>query len=238
MNSRFFSRLTLLSAFVALAAGLIAPAVAQETQRLSAREVASLVQSFYDQSPTFQANFRQTQYTKVYDRTERASGRVVFEKPGKMRWDYAEPNGQVFVSDGEKLLVYQPPETGERNGQLIERSMSEHQLPQAFSFLTGTGRLDRDFRFRLLDSRRSGFSSGYVLELRPREPTPQYDRVLFFVRVVEREGRRAGVIQRVLIIDSTGNRNRFDFSRMRFPSDVPETRFRFRPPPGTRRVRP
>ena len=33
----------------------------------------------------------------------------------------------------------------------LERAMDEHQLPQAFSFLTGTGRLDRDFRFRLLD---------------------------------------------------------------------------------------
>ena len=233
MQLRRTLRLTLLSA---LLCALALPALAQE--RLNARQVAALVQSFYDQSTSFQAEFRQQQYTKVYDRTESARGRVVFEKPGKMRWDYAEPNGQVFVSDGAQLLVYQPPEEGERHGQLIERSMNEHQLPQAFSFLTGTGRLDRDFRFRLLDARREGFRGGYVLELRPREPTPQYDRVLFFVRLMERGGRRAGVIHRVLIIDSAGNRNRFDFSSMRFPGDVPDARFRYRPPAGTRRVRP
>ncbi len=196
------------------------------------------MQSFYDQSRTFQASFSQRQYTKVYDRTEEARGRVVFEKPGRMRWDYAEPNGQVFVSDGTTLTIYQPPDEGEQHGQVIRRDLGEHQLPQAFSFLTGTGRLDRDFTFRLLDSRRQGFRNGYVLELRPREATPHYDRVLFFVRIVEQNGRSAGVIQRVLIIDSSGNRNRFDFTEMRFPRDVPDSRFRYRPPAGARRVDP
>lgn len=206
-------------------------------ETLDARGVAALVQSFYDQSTTFRASFRQRQYTKIYDRTEEANGEVVFEKPGKMRWDYAEPNGQVFVSDGETLTIYQPPDEGERGGQVIVRDLGEHQLPQAFSFLTGTGRLDRDFTFRLLDARRQRYR-GQILELRPREPTPHYDRLLFYVQIVERNGQRAGVIQRVLIIDASGNRNRFDFSEMRFPRDVPDARFRYRAPAGATRVQP
>ena len=40
-----------------------------------------------------------------------------------MRWDYGQPNGQVFVSNGKKLLIYQPPEEGEKHGQLIERAL-------------------------------------------------------------------------------------------------------------------
>ncbi len=204
----------------------------------NAREVAALVQSFYDQTTSFRANFHQTQFTKLYNRYERARGEVVFKKPGKMRFDYDRPNGQVFVSDGERLTIYQPPDEGEQNGQLIEREISEDQLPLAFSFLTGTGRLDRDFQLRLLDPQREGFEDGYVLELRPREATPQYDRVVFFVRVVSRGGRNAGVIQRVLIVDSQGNRNRFDFRNMQFNRDVADDRFRFRAPEGSRRVRP
>lgn len=228
---------------VALLSSLIATlAVAQDAASsaeasLDAREVAALVQSFYDQTTTVQAEFRQTQFTKVYNREERASGRVVFSKPGKMRWDYAAPNGQVFVCDGRQLLVYQPPEEGEEHGQLIERAMDSDQLPLAFSFLTGTGRLDRDFRLRLLDPRRQNFR-GYVLELRPRQATPHYDRVLFFVRVVERNGQRAGVVQSVLIDDGNGNRNRFDFRNLRFNRDVPDSRFTFEAPAGTHRVRP
>ena len=223
----------------ALATALVfAQASSAQNPPLEAREVAALVQSFYDQTTTFQADFHQTQYTKVYDRTERARGRVVFKKPGKMRWDYNRPNGQVFVSNGERLFIYQPPDEGETGGQLIERAIQDDQLPLAFSFLTGTGRLDRDFRMRLLDPSRQGFPNGYVLELRPREPTPQYDRVLFFVRIVDRNGSRAGIIQRVLIIDSAGNRNRFDFRSSQFNRDVPDGRFDYEPPAGTRRVRP
>ena len=221
----------------ALLSGLVA-VHAQQPERLDARGVAALVQSFYDQTTSLQAQFRQTQYTKLYDRTERAEGRVVFKKPGKMRWDYDEPNGQVFVSDGRRLLIYQPPDEGERHGQMLQRDMDEDQIPLAFSFLTGTGRLDRDFRLRLLDAERQGYQGGYVLELRPRQPTPHYDRVLFFVRIVERGGARAGIIQRVLILDAAGNRNRFDFRQMRFNREVPEARFRYTPPAGTRRVRP
>ena len=42
--------------------------------RLTAAQVAGLVQSFYDQTTSFQANFEQEQYTKVYDRRQRSSG--------------------------------------------------------------------------------------------------------------------------------------------------------------------
>ncbi len=225
-----------LSSLLAMAAVSAAPSAAQSTP--SARDIAALVQSFYDQSNAFEATFSQQQFTKLHNRTENANGRVVFEKPGRMRWDYAEPNGQVFVSDGNQLTIYQPPDEGEDRGQVIEREISDHQLPAAFAFLTGTGRLDRDFTFRLLDAARHGYQGGQVLELRPREATPHYDRILFFVRIIERSGRRAGVIQRVLIFDGSGNRNRFDFSDISFPDDVPDSRFRYTPPRNARRVRP
>ncbi len=238
-----FARLAILlsvaatASFGAVAMGR-AQAPAPASAPVDAAGVASLVQSFYDRTTTFEADFHQTQYTKLYDRTERARGRVVFKKPGRMRWDYAAPNGQVFVSDGQRLSIYQPPDEGEQGGQLIERAIDEDQLPQAFAFLIGTGRLDRDFHLRLLDARRQGFPAGHVLELRPKVASPHYEKVLFFVQVVEQGGRRAGVIKRVLVIDAAGNRNRFDFDNLRFNVDVPDSRFRFTPPRGTRRVEP
>ena len=200
---------------------------------LSAEQIASFVQSFYDKTKTLEAEFFQTRYTRLYDRYDRASGQVTFKKPGRMRWDYASPNDQVFVADGKRLSIYQPPEQGETSGQLIQRPVSDDQLPQAFSFLTGTGRLDRDFHFRLLDAAKQGFDNGYVLQLRPKKPSPHFEQVLFFVRLLETKGKKAGVIQRVLIIDEASNRNRFDFSKMRFNRKVEDKRFSFVPPKGT-----
>jgi len=211
---------------------------AQESKPLDASVVVGLVQSFYDQTKTLQAEFEQTRYTRLYDRYDRAKGKVVFKKPGMMRWDYAQPNGQVFVSNGEKLLIYQPPEEGEKRGQLIERALGEDQLPSAFSFLTGSGNLEKDFEVRLLEHDNEKFKDGYVLQLIPRKLTPNYEQLVFYVRTLTNDGKRAGIVQRVLIIDSAGNRNRFDFSKIKFNRDVPDKRFSYRPPKGTEKVTP
>jgi len=211
---------------------------AQQGEPLDPAVVVGLVQSFYDQTKTLQAEFEQTRYTRLYDRYDRAQGKVVFKKPGMMRWDYAQPNGQVFVSNGKKLLIYQPPEEGEKRGQLIERAVDEDQLPSAFSFLLGSGSLEKDFDVRLLEHDNDKFKDGHVLQLIPRRPTPNYEQLVFYVRTLTQGGKRAGVVQRVLIIDSAGNRNRFDFSKIKFNRDVPDKRFSYRPPKGTETVTP
>ena len=211
---------------------------AQQGEPLDPAVVVGLVQSFYDQTKTLQAEFEQTRYTRLYDRYDRAQGKVVFKKPGMMRWDYAQPNGQVFVSNGKKLLIYQPPEEGEKRGQLIERAVDEDQLPSAFSFLLGSGSLEKDFEVRLLEHDNYKFKDGHVLQLIPRRPTPNYEQLVFYVRTLTQGGKRAGVVQRVLIIDSAGNRNRFDFSKIKFNRDVPDKRFSYRPPKGTETVTP
>lgn len=214
------------------------PVRAQGPEPRDARAIVTLVQTFYDQTQTLQAAFEQTRYTRLYDRYDRASGTVVFKKPGKMRWDYAKPNGQVFVSNGKTLLIYQPPEEGEKRGQLIERELDEDQLPSAFSFLTGQGDLEKDFEVRLLDHDHETFKDGHVLQLIPRKPTPNYEQLVFYVRTLASEGKRAGIVQRVLIIDAAGNRNRFDFSKLKFNREVADKRFSYRPPKGTERVTP
>ena len=196
------------------------------------RLVAAAVQAFYEQTRDVSAGFYQTYVNKLYQRTDRSSGHVVFKKPGKMRWDYDKPNGKVIVSDGSKLLVYEPGEDGEK-GQVVEQVITQAQLPQAMAFLMGTGRLEDDFTFRLLDAQREGYASGDVLELTPKQPTPHYDRILFYV---ERNSALRGLVRRMLIIDGNGNRNRFDFNGLKFNSNVADSTFTWQPPAGTRRV--
>ncbi len=199
-----------------------------------AKTVVARVQSFYDQTTDVSAAFYQTYVHKLYNRIDRSKGRVIFKKPGKMRWDYARPNGKVIVSDGRKLLVYEPGDS-DLPGQVYEQSITDAQLPQAMAFLTGTGRLAEDFTFRLLDGEREGYPTGDVLELRPRTPNPHYERILFYV---ERHPKLRGLVRRVLIVDSSGNRNRFDFSELSFNRRVPDSTFGWRPPAATRVVKP
>ncbi|HEY8431508.1 MAG TPA: outer membrane lipoprotein carrier protein LolA [Sandaracinaceae bacterium] len=219
----------------ALSLAALAPlpraAVAQE--RADAATVAAWVQTFYDQTRTMSARFEQRYRNRVYQRTETSRGRVRFEKPGKMRFDYDQPNGKIIVSDGQQLTVYEPPDAPGASGQYYQQPMSDAQLPAALSFLTGTGRLDRDFTFR--EGRAELYPEGRVLELRSRRPTPHYSRILLFV---DDDPARRGVVHRVIIQDQAGNTNQFNFTEQQFNRDIDDSVFRWRPPARARRIQP
>jgi outer membrane lipoprotein carrier protein len=53
---------------------------------------------------------------------------------------------------------------------------------------------------------------------------------------VESRPEVRGLVRRLLIIDAEGNRNRFDFSELKFNAGVPDTVFKWKAPAGTRRV--
>ena len=215
---------------LALGATVAAPTAPGEAQqRVDARTVAARVQAFYDQTRTFEAGFYQTYYNRLYQRYERSHGRLTFGKPGKMRFDYARPNGKIIVTDGERLTMWEPGDEGGA-GQYARSAMQENALPGAFSFLIGEGRLEDDYTFRLIDY--SGFD-GHVLELRPRRPDPRYKRILL---LVDAHPERLGVVHSIRIDDHDGNRNKFQLRRMRFNREVSSRTFAFSPPEGARRI--
>ncbi|MCC6554801.1 MAG: outer membrane lipoprotein carrier protein LolA, partial [Polyangiaceae bacterium] len=59
----------------------------------TADEIGKRVQQFYDATKTFQATFTQTYTIKVQNVKKVSTGKVIFEKPGKMSWTYDAPNG-------------------------------------------------------------------------------------------------------------------------------------------------
>lgn len=199
----------------------------------AARQTAATVQSFYDQTKDLSASFFQTYVNKVYDRTDRSSGKVTFKKPGRMRWDYAKPNGKIIVASSGKFTLFEPGDEPGDVGQVIEQNFQESDLPQAMAFLMGTGKLADDFDFKLLDAAREGYAAGQVLELKPRRPNPHFERLLFYV---ESAARLRGLVRRLVIIDSTGNRNRFDFNEFKFNTGAPDSTFTWKPPANARRV--
>lgn len=215
---------------VVLATALV-PISGGAQERASARTVAARVQAFYDQSDTFQAEFQQTYFNRLYGRYDRSRGRMVFDKPGRMRFDYARPNGKVIVSNGTKLTMYEPTD-GHGAGQFVETRVEDAPLPAAFSFLTGDGRLEDQYSFRLLDSSAWRYR-GHVLELRPKRADSRYARVILFV---DASPSRAGVVHAIRIDDHDGNRNKFELRAMRFDRPVSQSTFAFTPPAGARRV--
>jgi outer membrane lipoprotein carrier protein len=193
----------------------------------TAMDIGTRVQKFYDSTRTFQATFKQTYTIKVQNVQKASSGKVTFEKPGKMSWIYDAPNGNRVVSDGNTIKVYE-----KENEQMFETSVKGSQYPAALAFLMGKGQLTKDFTLRLLDPTAMKFEGGYVIEGTPKDATPAYQKLLLYVDAATSQVRRA------LILDAQGNRNRFDFSAPVVNQPVAPGIFTFTPPPGTKIVKP
>src|SRR4029077_3916725 len=110
----------------------------------TAEEVGARVQKFYDGTKTFKATFKQTYTIKVQNVQKISTGKVTFEKPGKMSWIYDAPNGNRVVSDGTTIKVFE-----KENQQMFEMPVGKSQYPAALAFLMGKGQLTKDFTMRL-----------------------------------------------------------------------------------------
>lgn len=194
---------------------------------LSAAQIVAGIQNFYDRTNDYEADFQQVSRTRLSGGQQTRSGHVRFRKPGRMRWDYNQPQGDVIVSDGTTLWAY---EAAAR--QAIQSNLQQSQLPSALSFLTGTGRLADDFTFRRLDSQRMQYPNGYVIELRPVQPNPSFERILFYVEPANFQ------VVRTAVIDAQGNSNTFTFTHPRVNTNPAPTVFQWSPPAGTQIVRP
>ncbi len=192
-----------------------------------AEAIAKRVQAFYDSTKTFKADFKQEYTIKVQNVKKASSGKVVFEKPGKMSWTYDAPNGNRVASDGKTIKVYE-----KENEQMFETPVKNSQYPAALAFLMGTGNLTKDFSFRLLDAAQMKFEGGYVLEGTPKEATPAYQKIILYVDAATNQ------VRRVLILDAQGNKNRFEFNSPVANQAVAKTEFEFTPPAGTKIVKP
>jgi len=226
MNKAAFSLLFLALGVPSAAAVTTVPAVAWAAGP-TADEVATRVQRFYDSTKTFRATFKQTYTIKVQNVQKVSTGKVIFEKPGKMSFKYDAPNGNRVVSNGTTIRVYE-----QDNQQMYEVAVGKSQYPAALAFLMGKGQLMRDFTLRLLDAAQMKFEGGYVLEGTPKEATPAYQKMLLYVDAATNQ------VRRVLILDAQGNRNRFDFEAPAVNVPVPKGEFDFVAPPGTKIIKP
>ncbi len=204
-----------------------APAGAASAPLPAVNDVVGKVQTFYDRTTSFKCEFTQEFFVKAYNQKKTSKGKVTFSKPGKMEWIYDEPKDNRVVSDGTTLKVYEA-----QNRQMFEQQVDKSQYPAALSFLTGQGKLSDTFDFQVMNGQQMNFPGGLVLVGTPKQPTPAYQKVLFYVDA------NTFQVRRVMVLDGQGNRNRFDFVNPKVNEPVEAKQFNFTPPPGTSVVRP
>jgi len=150
----------------------------------------------YNTAKTLQVLFHED-YTPPGRAKRTESGTLVLRKPGKMRWDYDQPRGKLFVSDGKYLWLYTPLENRAERMKLKESD--DMRAPLAFLL----GKLDFQKEFRNVQGKSEGPDMRITAE--PKTDNLPYSAVEFLVTPD----------QRIKVVKVTG----FDHSVLEFRLD-------------------
>jgi outer membrane lipoprotein carrier protein len=204
----------------------VAPARAQ-----NANELVGKIQRYYDATKDLHAKFDQVLESTLGGRPKKASGDVWLKKPGKMRWDYEQPEDdkKLMVTDGATLWVYEPDAQ-----QALKQSMKSSTLPAQVSFLIGGAKLADEFDVTVGAAPAGGLGQpgDVVLKLVPKTGTAQYRYLLFAA------DPKTGAVHATQIIDQQGGTNKLSFSNVEQNKGVPDGKFSFTPPKGTKILSP
>jgi outer membrane lipoprotein carrier protein len=184
-----------------------------------AAALADRVQAFYESTRDLEARFTQTYTYAAFGRKQVSKGTLQVKKPGKLRWDYAEPEKKVVVVNGSKLVQWEP----EANQAYVDEKFDATAMSAAVTFLLGTGKLAAEFELATDDAGR--------LVLTPKKPDP---RVAQIVLTVGDEGE----VTATRVVDGSGNVNELAFSDLERNAGVADSRFALQLPKGVHFVKP
>jgi outer membrane lipoprotein carrier protein len=149
------------------------------------------------------------------------SGVVSVKRPGRMRWEYKEPEPKLFVSDGRTFSFYVPAD------RQVVVSEQDPERSLAARLLSGRGGLMDEFEASLDEPLEAGV---FRLRLVPRRPQSDVERAILDVEA-------SGRIRSILLEDIQGNRTRFRFENVRENTGLRDSLFRFDVPAGVEVIR-
>lgn len=187
-------------------------------------EVVERLQARYEATKDFTADFTQTVEAATLGKPLQSAGQVLFKRPGRMRWEFVEPEKQTIVADGKLLWVYQP----EHRQVLKAPFRAAFQSAAPISFLFGVGQLKDDFDATLVSS-----GPPDVLRLR-LVPKREHEIGVLVLDV----GPQTYDIVAAEVTDPLGNVTRLSFSNLKRDVGLVDAQFTFDVPPGTDVVEP
>lgn len=104
-------------------------------------EILKRIEDRYNSTKTLKTDFQQTMAV-AQGRTVTESGVLYLRKPGQMRWEYAQPKGKLFLTDGKQIHYVTP------SARRVEVSAMKESddLRAPLAFLLGKLDFSRDFQ--------------------------------------------------------------------------------------------
>ena len=198
---------------VCLVLALVAAGADDETAR-----TLDAVQKRYDAVRDLRASFVQTSYSAALGKESSSKGAVIVERPGKMRWEYAAPDGRIIVLDKDAIRIWNPEEKQLQIAALSAGNVS----PTALGFLLGQAVLRETFDAELI-AEPAREERG--LRLRPKTEGG-FESLELWVDPKTYQLRES------VVLDLFGNRTRLRLEGIQENSGVKSSDFEFSAPEG------
>ncbi len=171
------------------------------------------LQQHYDATTSFTANFKQT-LTSAGGPSRRRSGKIFYQKPGKLRWEFSPPQSETIVSDGMTLFDFDP-----GLNQVVEMPVQNaFKSRSAAAFFLGLGNLQHDFT---IESLKPDSEDQAKIKLKPKSGGDSIELVI---------DKHTLNIEEVHIADALGNTNQIDLSDLQRNLPLDASLFKFTPP--------
>jgi len=182
----------------------------------TAHALAQRVDRHYNQLHSLRAGFTESYEGLGMRRTE--SGTLLLLKPGRMKWEYSDPPGKLFLLDGKFAWFYS------RGDSQVQRIPAKEldDLRSPLRFLLGHTELEKELSNLLLAAAPNG---QFTLT---GQPKGQEKRVARLTLTVTADGTITGIE----IEEADGALTRFTFTGEQPNAPVPPETFHFAPPPG------
>jgi len=200
--------------------------IANQAQAIppKARDFAARIQSYYEETRNFVAEFEQEVHWRRGSEVKLSKGRVYLQKPGLMRWEYLWPDKLLIVADGRNVYIYSP-----QDKQVMIFPSGKALSPRTtLGFMTGKGNLLRDFEILSCEE----LAEGKVkLLLLPKIESPQVAKIALIADA------ESGAISEIWFWDHLGNLTKIRFFKVKRNVKLSPKLFHFVPPQGVEIVR-
>jgi outer membrane lipoprotein carrier protein len=184
-----------------------------------ADQLVRQIESRYGRMRGLAAEFEQT-YNAPGMRERRERGRLVLQRPRRMRWEYDPKPGKLFIVNGRDVWFYLPADREAIHADA--NNVSDARFP--FLFLLGQTDLRREFR-SIIMVESNVQSETRLLRLLPRVASSGLREI--FLEVYP-DGR----ILKVKLLDEAGAISEVTLTNVRENFIAPADAFEFHPPPG------
>jgi outer membrane lipoprotein carrier protein len=174
------------------------------------------VEQRYNKAKTLQVSYNE-RYTPQGKPPRTETGLLMLRKPRLMRWEYSQPQGKLFLSDGKFLWLYTPADN--RAEKMKFQETDDMRAPLAFLL----GKLNFKKEFSNLKGTPDG--SDMRITADPKTDNLPYTAVEF---VVTPEAR----IRRVKVTGFDKSILEFAFEQEKLDPPLDSKLFRFAAPPG------